>query len=108
MGEMNGLFSSMNGPLFLFLLFRPTIAQRHLFEKRRLVEGRGRSPSDSGIDLVLFAYRSNGTAYQAIGEDVVLSGEIQHGRITIHSPLPCCCYSHVVVIVGTCFVVGAG
>ena len=105
MGEMNGLFSSMNGPIYLLLFFRPTIV---LFEVRRLVEGRGRSPSDSGIDLVLFAYRSNGTAYQAIGEDVVLSDEIRHGRITIHSPLPCCCYSHVVVIVGTCFVVGAG
>ena len=55
MGEMNGLFSSMNGPIFLFLLFRPTIAQRHLFEKRRLVEGRGRSPIDSGVTLVPFA-----------------------------------------------------
>ena len=72
MGEMNGLFSSMNGPIFLFLLFRPTIAQRHLFEKRRLVEGRGRSPSDSGVDLMLFAYRSNGTAYQAIENRVLL------------------------------------
>ena len=76
MGEMNGLFSRMIGPLFLFLLFGPKIAQRHLFEKRRVVEGRGRSPNGSEIDLVLFAYRSNGTAYQAIGEEVVLPDKI--------------------------------
>ena len=55
MGEMNVLFSSMNGPLYLFLFFRPTIVQRQLFEVRRLVEGRGRSPIDSGVTLVPFA-----------------------------------------------------
>ena len=100
MGEMNGLFSRMIGPLFLFLLFRPNIAQRHQFEKRRVVEGRGRSPNDSEIDLVLFAYGSNGTAYQAIGEDVVLPDEIRHGHLTIHSPSP------VVVIVMLLFLLG--
>ena len=55
MGEMNGLFSSMNGPIYLLLFFRPTIVQRQLFEVRRLIEGRGRSPIDSEVTPVPFA-----------------------------------------------------
>ena len=55
MGEMNGLFSSMNGPIYPFLFSRPTVAKCRMFEERRLVEGRGRSPTDSAIALMLFA-----------------------------------------------------
>ena len=60
-----------------------------------------------------FTYRRDGTAYRPGDTDqsyglVLLDKRDSTPAPYVWFPLPFCCHSHVVVFVGTCFVVGVG